>query len=120
MPEEHGLLEGLVARSTSYLSRWLLEGASLNHPPPHLIVGAHLFLLLPARCRACKLANQRGARLAAQVTCLAVAYIGVVLRFVSRRLSKARIEADDYVTVLALVRAFIVKSSPKQALMIRD
>ena len=40
---------------------------------------------------------------AAQIACLVIAYVGVALRFLARRLAKAQITSDDYVIVLALV-----------------
>lgn len=39
----------------------------------------------------------------AAVVCLAVAMIAVVLRFLSRRLAKARILWDDYMIIVGLV-----------------
>ena len=39
----------------------------------------------------------------AQIACLVIAYVGVALRFLARRLAKAQITSDDYVIVFALV-----------------
>ena len=39
----------------------------------------------------------------AQIACLVIAYVGVALRFLARRLAKAQITLDDYVIVFALV-----------------
>lgn len=37
------------------------------------------------------------------VICLTAAYFAVILRFVSRRLSKTSLQADDYTIIVALV-----------------
>ena len=39
----------------------------------------------------------------ASAICLTAAYVAVVLRFVSRRLSKTALEGDDYTIMIALV-----------------
>ena len=39
----------------------------------------------------------------AQIACLVIAYVGVALRFLARRLAKAQITWDDYIIVFALV-----------------
>ena len=39
-----------------------------------------------------------------QIACLAIATIAVILRFVSRRMVKVGLEADDWMIVAALVR----------------
>ena len=36
--------------------------------------------------------------------CITAAYLAVILRFVSRRLSKTSLQSDDYTIVIALVR----------------
>lgn len=51
--------------------------------------------------------------LGAQIACLAIAYIGVILRFLARRLARAQITSDDYATVLALVRCHVYFSAKK-------
>ena len=38
-----------------------------------------------------------------QIACLIIAFIAIILRFVSRRLSKTPIKADDWMIVVALV-----------------
>ena len=40
----------------------------------------------------------------ASAICLSAAYVAVILRFVSRRLSKTILQGDDYTIVIALVR----------------
>ena len=47
--------------------------------------------------------NRQPETQAAQIACLVIAYVGVALRFLARRLAKAQITSDDYVIVLALV-----------------
>lgn len=47
--------------------------------------------------------NRQPETRAAQIACLVIAYVGVALRFLARRLAKAQITSDDYVIVLALV-----------------
>ena len=43
--------------------------------------------------------------LSSQIACFAPATIAVILRFVSRRVSKIAIKADDWMIVVALVRS---------------
>ena len=43
--------------------------------------------------------------LSSQIACFALATIAVILRFVSRRVSKIAIKADDWMIVVALVRS---------------
>ena len=47
--------------------------------------------------------NKSAGIIAACAICLTAAYSAVVLRFVSRRLSRTSLEADDYFIVTALV-----------------
>ena len=47
--------------------------------------------------------SKQSETLAAQIACLVIAYVGVALRFLARRLAKAQITSDDYVIVFALV-----------------
>lgn len=42
--------------------------------------------------------------IAAYVTCLSLAYFAVLLRFVARRTSRSRLQADDLTISIALVR----------------
>ena len=42
--------------------------------------------------------------IAANVICLTIACIAVVLRFLARRMARVRYEADDWLIVVALVR----------------
>ena len=48
--------------------------------------------------------NRSTELIAACVVCLTAAYLAVPLRFLSRRLSKTALRADDYTIVIALVR----------------
>lgn len=47
--------------------------------------------------------SRQTATRAAQIACLVIAYVGVALRFLARKLARAQITSDDYVIVLALV-----------------
>ena len=38
------------------------------------------------------------------ITCLVIAYTGVALRFVSRRLKRTQLKTDDWLIVVSLVR----------------
>ena len=49
--------------------------------------------------------DRRGDIIASCVTCITAAIIVVVLRLFARRLSKAKILADDYMIIAALVSA---------------
>ena len=48
--------------------------------------------------------NRSKELIAACVVCLTAAYLAVPLRFLSRRLGKTALKADDYTIVIALVR----------------
>lgn len=48
--------------------------------------------------------NKSAEIITACAICLTAAYLAVVLRFVSRRISKTSLEADDYTIIAALVR----------------
>ena len=58
--------------------------------------------------------------LGAQIACLTIAYIGVILRFLARRLARAQITSDDYATVLALVRCHVYFSAKRHCSMLRN
>ena len=58
--------------------------------------------------------------LGAQIACLAIAYIGVILRFLARRLARAQITSDDYATVLALVRCHVYFSAKRHCSTLRN
>lgn len=47
--------------------------------------------------------NKSAEIITACAICLTAAYLAVILRFVSRRLSKTSLEADDYTIIAALV-----------------
>ncbi len=49
----------------------------------------------------------------AQIACLVIAYVGVALRFLARRLAKAQITSDDYIIVFALVMHLSSPDEPK-------
>ena len=49
----------------------------------------------------------------AQIACLVIAYVGVALRFLARRLAKAQITSDDYIIVFALVMHLSSSDEPK-------
>ena len=51
--------------------------------------------------------------------CIVIAVVAVVLRFSSRRICKAPILADDYMTIVALVRTFPHICTPCQCLLPR-
>lgn len=59
--------------------------------------------------------NKTRQTLGAQIACLVIAYFGVALRFVARRLAKAQYTSDDYITVLAVVEHHVAAMEEHRA-----